>query len=147
MNFRRPALVRPNILAARRSRSVSLDKRRRPGTQCDRKASDLMERMAGRFKLPFVYKYFPNFCTSPSILRGYFARQSASFMDDSLDPEKQFHGGWNPALEEYANNFKAYIYSPEETPVIVGIGRVWREERGITKTITNAVSTWDTVKT
>lgn len=92
-------------------------------------------------KLPF-YISTPRFTTSPSILRGAFARSAASLMDPQCDPEKQFYASVNMALEEFVKPFRNYIFSPAEVPVIKDIGREWRDARGIEKTVKNAVSTW-----
>lgn len=92
-------------------------------------------------KIP-LFRTFPKFTTSPSILRGGFARHCAGLMDLSRDPEKQFYAGVNPALEAYVAPRRNYIFSPEARPVIKDMGREWREQRHIQKVITNATSTW-----
>ncbi|MGF6176571.1 hypothetical protein [Ensifer sp. 4252] len=93
-------------------------------------------------KIP-LFRTFPKFTTSPSILRGTFARHCAGMMDLSRDPEKQFYSGVNPALEGYVAGYRNYIFSPEEKPVIRDMGREWREQRNIRKVITNATSIWE----
>jgi hypothetical protein len=92
-------------------------------------------------KIP-LFRTFPKFTTSPSILRGDFARKAAALMDASLDPEKQFYSGVNPQLERLAAPHKNYIFSPERVPVIRDKGREWRDSRNIRKVINNATSTW-----
>lgn len=92
-------------------------------------------------KLPF-YRTVPKFTTSPSILRGGFARSAAALMNPAHDPEKQFYSSVNIGLEKLARPFRNFIFSPEGTPVIRDIGREWREAQGIRKIITNATSTW-----
>ncbi|MCK8778808.1 hypothetical protein M0654_02320 [Rhizobium sp. NTR19] len=92
-------------------------------------------------KIP-LFRTFPKFTTSPSILRGDFARQAAALMDETRDPEKQFYSGVNPALERMAAPYDNYIFSPRQTPVIRDIGRDWRDQRQITKIIDNATSYW-----
>lgn len=93
------------------------------------------------FKLPF-HTTTPRFTTSPSILRGTFARSAASLMNPQCDPEKQFYTGVNPTLEEFVRPYRNYIFSPEGMPVIKDIGREWRDNRGIQKSVQNAVSSW-----
>lgn len=93
-------------------------------------------------KIP-LFGTFPKFTTSPSILRGTFARQCAALMDLSRDPEKQFYSGVNPAMEAYVAGYRNYIFSPEGKPVIRDMGREWREQRNIRKVITNATSIWE----
>ncbi|WDZ75673.1 hypothetical protein PWG15_13740 [Ensifer adhaerens] len=92
-------------------------------------------------KIP-LFRTFPKFTTSPSILRGGFARHCAGLMDFSRDPEKQFYSGVNPAMETYVARSRNYIFSPEARPVIKDIGREWREKRRIQKVITNSTSVW-----
>ncbi|WP_234823086.1 glycosyltransferase family 2 protein [Ensifer adhaerens] len=91
-------------------------------------------------KIP-LFRTFPKFTTSPSILRGGFARHCADLMDLLRDPEKQFYSGVNPAMENYVAFFRNYIFSPEARPVIRDIGREWRVQRRIQKMITDATST------
>lgn len=93
-------------------------------------------------KLPF-YTAMPQFTTSPSILKGDFARHAASLMDPSRDPEKQFYSSVNMELEKFAKPFRNYVFSPAGTPVIRDIGIEWREARGIQKNIQNGTSTWE----
>ncbi|WP_226951477.1 glycosyltransferase family 2 protein [Rhizobium terrae] len=85
----------------------------------------------------------PYFTTSPSILRGDFARRAAELMDVTKDPEKQFYSGVNPLLQAYVATRRNYIFSPENKPVIADIGRDWRSERGIQKNIRNSTSVWE----
>ncbi|MGR6431473.1 glycosyltransferase family 2 protein [Rhizobium sp. PAMB 3174] len=92
-------------------------------------------------KIP-LFRSFPKFTTSPSILRGDFARKAASLMDVSRDPEKQFYSGVNSALERFAAPYNNHIFSPNNVPVIRDIGREWRNNRKIKKVITNATSNW-----
>ncbi|KSV71723.1 hypothetical protein N185_23795 [Sinorhizobium sp. GW3] len=92
-------------------------------------------------KIP-LFRTFPKFTTSPSILRGDFARQCAGLMDLSRDPEKQFYSGVNPAMEAYVASRRNYIFSPEAQPVIKDMGREWREQRRIQKVITDSTSVW-----
>lgn len=92
-------------------------------------------------KLP-LYRTVPKFTTSPSILKGNFARSAAALMNPAHDPEKQFYSAVNVELEKLARPFKNFIFSPEGIPVIKDIGREWREAQGIRKVIMNATSTW-----
>jgi hypothetical protein len=96
----------------------------------------------GGIKLP-KFKHKPIFTTSPSILRGGFARHCAALMDARIDPEKQFYSNVNKELEAYVAPYRNYIFSPENAPVVRDIGRDWQEARGIRKAIKNSVSTWE----
>jgi len=93
-------------------------------------------------KLP-LYKTRPQFTTSPSILRGEFARTAAALMDPAHDPEKQFYSSVNMALERFVKPYRSYIYSQGGGPVIRDIGCEWRDTRGIQKVIKAGISTWD----
>jgi hypothetical protein len=92
-------------------------------------------------KIPLFQKS-PIFTTSPSVIRGDFARASAELMIGRLDPEKQFYKGTNPALESYVAPFRNYIFSPSGMPVIEDIGRFWRDAHGIEKTLENGAPIW-----
>lgn len=93
-------------------------------------------------KIP-MFRSIPIFTTSPSILRGDFARQCAALMDVTKDPEKQFYSGVNPSLQAFAASHGNYIFSPENRPVIKDIGRTWRDSKGIRKIIENSSSVWE----
>jgi hypothetical protein len=92
-------------------------------------------------KIP-LFRKFPKFTTSPSVLRGDFAREAAGLMDEMRDPEKQFYSGVNAALERLAKPNKNFIFSPQQKPVIRDIGREWRDNRKISKVIQDATSHW-----
>ena len=93
------------------------------------------------FQLPIKYKV-PVFTTSPSLLRGDFARHAANLFDTRLDPEKQFYNGINERLERYVSPFLSTLFSDDSGFVITDLGRDWREQRGIRKSIENGTSVW-----
>ena len=97
-------------------------------------------KLAG-IKIP-KFTSFPKFTTSPSFLRGDFARTCAGLLIEEFDPEKQFYSAVNPALERTVASFKNYIYSPDARPVIRDIGREWRDQRAISKTVSKGKSVW-----
>lgn len=84
----------------------------------------------------------PFFTTSPSILRGTFARQAGALLDSRYDPEKQFYHGVNPDLEAFVRPFQNYIYTKSKPYIITDTGRGWREERRIEKRTVNSNSIW-----
>lgn len=99
------------------------------------------------FGLPLPIKpKFPRFTTSPSFLRGAFARNAAKLFDVRLDPEKQFYSRRNSALERYVAPLRSSIFAIGNGFVVHDIGREWREQRGIRKSIEQSTSVW-TVET
>jgi hypothetical protein len=93
-------------------------------------------------KIP-TFNAIPRFTTSPSFLRGDFAKSCSNLMDPNKDPEKQFYSGVNPALQAYVRNQRNYIFSRDNYPVIADIGRDWRRERKIIKSIRDSNSVWE----
>lgn len=86
----------------------------------------------------------PAFGTSPSFLRGAFARKSAHLFDTAFDPEKQFFCGANAVLETFASQYRVKMFSRPDMHIVTDIGRQWRDQRGIAKTILNGTSIWST---
>lgn len=89
-------------------------------------------------------KKFPCFTTSPSFIRGEFARNASVFLDERYDPEKQFYKGVNQQLERYVSPYRNYLYGQGRPFVITDAGRDWRDARNISKTIINHTSVWET---
>ncbi|MDP9572466.1 UNVERIFIED_ORG: hypothetical protein J2W66_002959 [Agrobacterium larrymoorei] len=96
-----------------------------------------------KFKLGFS---FPCFTTSPSFLRGDFARKAGALMDERFDPEKQFHNDVNRPLKKFIKPYKNFIYGERKPYVITDTGRNWRDERKIKKTLVNSTSSWETTE-
>jgi hypothetical protein len=93
-------------------------------------------------KTPFKSAHMSIFTTSPSFLRGTFARQCAGLMNEKLDPEKQFYSGVNPPLEQYAAGFRSMVIGDAPDYPIVDIGRDWRNTHGISKKYSNWQPIW-----
>lgn len=91
---------------------------------------------------PFKSGRIPIFTTSPSFLRGTFARHCAAIMDDRFDPEKQFYRSVNPALERYVADFRSMVIGDAPDYPVKDIGRDWRNARGISKQYANWQSVW-----
>lgn len=102
-----------------------------------------------RFKsrLKYAVRRLPRFTafgTSPQISSGSFLQECGRRMNGSLDPEKQMKAEFNPALTEWQRKFlAANLWGPNFEYLITDIGREWRRERGITKTISGAKTFWD----
>lgn len=84
----------------------------------------------------------PIFTTSPSVMTGEFARTAARLMDPAYDPEKQFYSGVNPMLERRIAALRNHVLSDDGKPILRDIGREWRDNRNIKKTVNSSVSTW-----
>jgi hypothetical protein len=86
--------------------------------------------------------------TSPAFVRTEFAHLAASLMDGSLDPEKQFRNGTNPALQAAVAHYSVRHYGGRFTPQMAqDIGRGWRDEKKIKKAIVNGTSIWSSAST
>lgn len=86
---------------------------------------------------------FNVFSTSPQFIDGEFARRCADLMDPAFDPEKQMRPPGNRALIRYINEYRCRLLpGPDGTDRIIDIGRAWRAERGIEKSVAGGVSTW-----
>ena len=85
---------------------------------------------------------FPCFTTSPSFLRGDFARASSTLMDQKFDPEKQFYSDLNMELQSFVKPYRNFIYGDGKPFIITDIGRDWRDEHKIDKTFENGASVW-----
>ena len=91
-------------------------------------------------KLPYPKTTLPLFTTSPSFLRGSFARKAASLMIERLDPEKQFFTHTNPELQAYVAPYRNRLHGDDI--IVTDIGRTWRAERKIEKAIIDGSSVW-----
>jgi hypothetical protein len=97
----------------------------------------------GPFRLP-AWRRRPKFTTSPSFLRGDFARAVAQRLDTAYDPEKQMYSGLNPALERFLRDHRNRIVTcPDGGYPITDIGRAWRDTRGIRKLTRGGRSHWE----
>jgi hypothetical protein len=84
----------------------------------------------------------PIFTTSPSFLRGSFARSCAKLMDTSFDPEKQFFKGVNLPLERFVAPYLNIVIGEKPDYFIFDIGRDWRSNQSIEKKFVNWQSVW-----
>lgn len=79
----------------------------------------------------------PRFGTSPGFFDGKFMRNCARYLNEDLDPEKQMRPNINPMLFNQMESFRVKFYkSSTDGPIIVDIGRSWRDERKIDKIVT-----------
>jgi hypothetical protein len=83
------------------------------------------------------------FGTSPAFFDGDFMRRCAELMDPALDPEKQMRPPFNRPLVRYLDQFRCRLLpGNRHQNLIEDIGREWREEHGITKTVSEGRSVW-----
>lgn len=81
--------------------------------------------------------------TSPRFMTGAFARRCAELMDPALDPEKQMRAPHNPPLRAYIEPLKCrFLTAKDGGPLILDIGRGWREAQGIEKVVADGRSSW-----
>lgn len=92
---------------------------------------------------PFRRK-MPIFSTSPSFLRGSFARTAAGLMDPTFDPEKQFYRQVNAPLEAFVASYKNKVLGNGPDFPAIDIGRDWRDQRNIEKLVVDSKSVWST---
>jgi len=93
--------------------------------------------------IPLGYKLISIFGTSPGFWDGAVARTCASLMDPNLDPEKQMRPPFNPPLSKFLGQYRCrLLHSKSGGNLIRDIGREWRMNRGITKTVMDGRSVW-----
>ena len=84
------------------------------------------------------------FSTSPGVYKGPFMRQAAELMDPRFDPETQFFGRLNGALEEIALPKRCmFLRGQTQRDLVLDIGRDWRAERGIEKVTVDGQPVWN----
>jgi hypothetical protein len=93
-------------------------------------------RWTGRYYEPPEGEEWLGFCGHPTLFKGEFVRRCAPLIDDTLNPEKQFHSG-NPALNEEFRKWKYVVYGepadPPTPPLVLDLGRPWMEQVGFKK--------------
>lgn len=96
------------------------------------------------FGIPYRTEIVTRLGTSPKFLSAPFAAACAHVMDPALDPEKQMRPKRNPALAQIiAKERNLFIRATDGGPLIVDIGRQWRDKRKIRKIVQNDVSIWE----
>ncbi len=84
------------------------------------------------------------FTTSPSLVRRPYAIIASNHMNPDLDPEKQYSRKINKAGINELSRYELLFYSSRWTfPLLIDIGRDWRERRAIRKELTaDGKSVW-----
>lgn len=85
------------------------------------------------FECPKELRLEIGFCGHPSLIRGEFIKNCASLIDTSRNPEKQFHHGNRPLLNEQCK-WDFGVFSEQNKPAVVkDIGREWMVKNGYRK--------------
>lgn len=99
------------------------------------------------YECPEELKTSVGFCGHPSLIKGEFIKNVVGHIDESCNPEKQFHSrGRTPIMEEVVK-WRYGVYSvPGSLPIIRDIGRKWMVENGYRKSGSKAYFTvWQNV--
>lgn len=79
----------------------------------------------------------------PMFCRTEFAKVASLHMDPSLDPDKQFRHGTNEILEKATKSWRSvYFGTPFTARTAIDIGREWRDDKGISKSLVNGAPVW-----
>ena len=98
------------------------------------------------FKCPSEAAREVGYCGHPSLLRGDFVKAVAPFLDDTKNPEKQFHHG-PPEIMEEIDKWVFGVYGRPNGPALIkDIGREWMVKNGFKKSGTKAIFTnWEKI--
>lgn len=93
--------------------------------------------------IPVGRKVVNIFGTSPGFWEGSLARAAAVLIDPALDPEKQMRPPYNHRLFTLLNQYRCGVLRASTGgPLITDIGREWRDQRNLIKTVKDGVSVW-----
>jgi len=73
------------------------------------------------------------FCGHPSLIKGEFVKKCAPLIDGSMNPEKQFHSGNGPLLEEVMKWRYGVFSKPNSPAYIKDLGREWMVKNNFVK--------------
>lgn len=85
------------------------------------------------YECPEDLRTVVGFCGHPSLIKGDFVRNTATYLDDFRNPEKQFHKGNEDVVREVAKWNYGVWGVPGEPPLIQDTGREWMVENGFRK--------------
>lgn len=86
------------------------------------------------FECPEDLRITAGFCGHPSLIKIAFVRAAAPLLDDTRNPEKQFHRGGPAALIEEVVRWRYGVFAePGDGPAIRDIGREWMAKAGLQK--------------
>lgn len=85
------------------------------------------------FECPDGYRRAAGFAGHPSLLRGEFVKKCAPLINETLNPEKQFHGDNDPLVMEVLNWRYGVWGQPNSNPLIKDLGEKWRVNNNFKK--------------
>jgi len=85
------------------------------------------------FECPESLKRTVGFCGHPSLIRGEFVQNTVKYLDESKNPEKQFHHGHPEIMKEIDRHRFGVFAEPNQGPAIRDIGRKWMIENNYKK--------------
>lgn len=98
------------------------------------------------FECPSEHKRVVGFCGHPSLIRGKFVRNTVKYIDETRNPEKQFHHG-PPEIMEEIDRWRYGVFAEQnQPPAIRDIGRKWMIENNYKKAGNKAFFTeWEQI--
>lgn len=98
------------------------------------------------FNCPAVHKREVGFCGHPSLIRREFVQAVTPYLDDTKNPEKQFHHG-PPEIMAEIDKWSFGVYGKPNGPALIrDIGREWMIKNGYQKSGSKAFFTqWEKV--
>jgi len=98
------------------------------------------------FECPRELKRTVGFCGHPSLIRGEFIRNTAEYIDETRNPEKQFHHGPREIMEEIDKWRYGVFAEQNQSPAIRDIGRQWMIKNNYRKAGSKAFFTqWEVI--
>lgn len=77
------------------------------------------------FECPSNLRQAVGFCGHPSLIKMEYVRNCVYYVEPTINPEKQFHGGNPPLLEEVLKWRYGVFSKPNHPPYIRDLGREW----------------------
>lgn len=98
------------------------------------------------FECPKELRRTVGFCGHPSLIRMKFIRNTIQHIDDTRNPEKQFHHG-HPKLMKEIDRWRYGVFAePNQGPAIRDVGRQWMIKNGLKKAGNKAFFTqWEKI--
>lgn len=86
------------------------------------------------YECPEELKGGLGFCGHPSLIKAEFVRNTVKHLDDTRNPEKQFHSRGNTPIMEEVRRWRYGVYGvPGDPPLIRDIGRKWMVKNNFRK--------------